>query len=162
MDIFDNGNAHPISAGDRHAPRLDGDAYCSPACGMGCKRAEFDRASELALGIAKRLGGGWKPHVWENTGWHFEVKKGIATITVDDEGFYVGALVFVMSETNRVWIEKKGDDPRAVVEALSAELEERIAGLKRAILSISLDVVEVPFDAGIASQTLDVKERSPC
>lgn len=143
MHIFDNGNAHPVSLGDRSTPKLDGDIYCSPACGCGCKKAAFDQASESAQAIAKLLGQGWEPKVWENCGWHFAVEKGIASVTLDEHGRCAGVFMFEMSETNRVWMQEVGDDPRDVVTALSVQLEERIATLKRAMLSVSIDPLEI-------------------
>lgn len=54
-------------------PRLHGDRYCSPACGAGCTKSAFDRATGAAKKLAERLGKGWKPRVWENLGWHYAV-----------------------------------------------------------------------------------------
>lgn len=140
---FDNGNPHPVSAGDRHTPKLDGDIYCSPACGGRCKKADFDQASERARILVAQLGSGWVAHVWENSGWHFEVKKGIASISLDENGRYAGVFTFTMSETNRVWMQETGDDPRSVISALSAALEQRIALLSRALLTVSFDPLEI-------------------
>ena len=67
----------------RCAPRsLPGGIYCSPRCGGRCTRREFDRATAEAAALAKRMGEGWEPRVWENLGWHYEVHKGAAVIHV--------------------------------------------------------------------------------
>ena len=57
-----------------------GGIYCSPACGGGCTRADYDRAVRASKALAERMGEGWEPQVWENLGWYCAVKKGIASI----------------------------------------------------------------------------------
>lgn len=52
-------------------PRRNGRIYCAPACGHGCTYAAYQRAVKAAQRLADRLGKGWKPHVWENLGWHY-------------------------------------------------------------------------------------------
>lgn len=54
-------------------PVRRGAIYCSPACGGGCTWAAFQEATGNADALAKRIGGGWKPRVWENLGWHYSV-----------------------------------------------------------------------------------------
>ena len=56
-------------------PKRKGEVYCAPACGRGCTHAEYLKAQKLAKKLAKQLGGGFKPVVWENMGWHWEVEK---------------------------------------------------------------------------------------
>lgn len=57
-----------------------GRIYCSPLCGGGCTLAAFNRANKEAGALAKRLGPGWKPEVWENLGWHWGAIKGGAKV----------------------------------------------------------------------------------
>lgn len=142
-DVIDNGNPHAISAGDRWTPKLNGEIYCSPACGGRCKKVDFDQASERSRVLAAQLGGGWEPHVWENMGWHFEVKKGIATVDPAREGGYTATLEFAMSHVATDNISETRGDPRAAVNAVGEELRRRIASLQRALLSVSLDVIEI-------------------
>jgi hypothetical protein len=52
-------------------PRRYGSRYCSPGCGAGCTKAAYDTATKAANALAKSLGDDWKPHVWENLGWHY-------------------------------------------------------------------------------------------
>lgn len=67
---------------DRWTPVAQpGGIYCSPRCGGGCTREAFDAAAAAAEALAKRLGRGWKPHVWENLGWHYEAVKGESTVS---------------------------------------------------------------------------------
>jgi hypothetical protein len=54
-------------------PQLRGEVYCSSACGGGCTKAAHDEAERRATELAKRMGEGWKPRVWENLGWHYAV-----------------------------------------------------------------------------------------
>lgn len=51
-------------------PRRNGNTHCSPACGHGCTIQDYREANKAALDLAKRLGTGWVPDVWENIGWH--------------------------------------------------------------------------------------------
>lgn len=68
---------------DRDKPRRYGDAYCSPGCGFKCSRKAYDRAVKESDALAKRLGHGWTPRVWENFGWNYSVEKGIAIVRPD-------------------------------------------------------------------------------
>lgn len=52
------------------APVARGDRYCSPACGRGCTKAEYDAAVAGGAALARQLGVGWRPQVWEHLGWH--------------------------------------------------------------------------------------------
>jgi hypothetical protein len=50
--------------------------YCAPACGHACTEADHSMAKHNAAALAKQLGKGWRPIVWENLGWHYKAKKG--------------------------------------------------------------------------------------
>lgn len=63
-------------------PRLRGVLYCSPLCGCACTKAEHDQATKAGAALAKVMGAGWEPRIWENGGWHYSVSKGVATIHV--------------------------------------------------------------------------------
>ena len=54
-------------------PMQDGKIYCSSACGRGCTLAEYEAAVKASEELAKHLGEGFEPRVWENLGWHWEV-----------------------------------------------------------------------------------------
>lgn len=52
------------------------------------KKAKYRRATEesctrKAAALCKKLGKGWKPRVWENLGWHWEVQKGNLWVRTD-------------------------------------------------------------------------------
>jgi len=60
-------------------PVRDGEAYCSRACGASCTREAYAAAHEAADRLAARLysgvGSPWTTRVWENLGWHWEVRS---------------------------------------------------------------------------------------
>ncbi|HEY4530112.1 MAG TPA: hypothetical protein VIG97_07265, partial [Luteimonas sp.] len=107
----------------RWKPVLAGEIYCSPGCGMRCKRAAFDAATEQAAALAAKLGPAWKPKVWENLGWHYAVQlgEGLAfhedgCITVNPRGagdFWVSANL-----GGRQFLAEGADPAAAVAEAL--------------------------------------------
>ncbi len=63
-------------------PVLKGEIYCSPACGRGCTRKEWEDTKITASQLARRMGAGWKPRVHENLGWHYEVRSPKGNIRV--------------------------------------------------------------------------------
>lgn len=76
---------------NRWKPRRspNGQIYCSPACGHGCTSREHEAARTAARRLAKRLGDGWAPHVWENLGWHHEAQKRGVTVRPTGGDSYV-------------------------------------------------------------------------
>lgn len=69
---------------------LPGGFYCSPACAGAkgfCTRAAYDRAVNKSNTLARRLGDGWEPEVWENLGWFWRVSKGAFDVR-EDHGEY--------------------------------------------------------------------------
>lgn len=141
--VIDNGNADAVSVGDAWTPRLDGEVFCSPACGSKCKKAEFDRATESASALAGKLGDGWKSRVWENLGWHFEVRKGAATVSADRKGYYKASIRFSFTDDHENLISTSRCDPREAVEALVEQMSRRVAALNRALVSVSLSPLEI-------------------
>lgn len=77
------------SPGERWTPRAQGAVYCSPACGGACRRAAFDRAVGESRELARRMGPGWRPDVWENLGWHYAVHKGKARVVPVTTGGHI-------------------------------------------------------------------------
>ena len=53
-------------------PVRRGNHYCSSACRGGCTHADYLKARAEAKQLATSCPG-FKPHVWENLGWHHEV-----------------------------------------------------------------------------------------
>lgn len=69
----------------RWAPVLKEDGtYCSPGCGRGCTKKEYDRACKdadnLVKLIKKGISGAWRAKVWENLGWHYSVQCGLLSL----------------------------------------------------------------------------------
>jgi hypothetical protein len=141
--VIDNGNAHAPSLGDAWTPRLNGEVFCSPACGYKCKKADFDRASERVTALVSQLGAGWRPEVWENGGWYFEAKKGLATVSPEDNGHFTASIRFMFNDAVENLISATRSDPREAVGALIEQLSRRIATLSRALVSVSLSPVEI-------------------
>lgn len=54
-------------------PIAKGPIYCARFCGFKCTKKAFDTATKKAAALAKRMGPGWVPRVWENAGWHYSV-----------------------------------------------------------------------------------------
>ncbi len=62
-------------------PVLKGAIYCSPWCGFKCTKAAYDDAKRSAGELRDYLGSKrWKPRVWENMGWHYEVTNGFLAV----------------------------------------------------------------------------------
>ena len=38
-------------------------------------------ATDAAEKLAKKMGSGWKPRVWENMGWHYDVSNGVVRLS---------------------------------------------------------------------------------
>lgn len=68
---------------EKWKPVRHGAFYGSPRCcgGTLCTWAAFERATKEADALARRMGDGWEPVVWENLGWHYEVRKGCCTVS---------------------------------------------------------------------------------
>jgi hypothetical protein len=82
---------------DRWTPVARGAIYCAPACGGGCTKAAFQKATREASQVAKRLGEGWAPHLNENLGWYWTVRKGPLQVSASSKPGYFFCLV---SDTN--------------------------------------------------------------
>jgi hypothetical protein len=68
-------------------PVLRGKTYCSPACGCGCKKLDFDQATRDAARLVEGLeGAGWRADVWESVGWHFRAVSGPVQVYGDRLG----------------------------------------------------------------------------
>lgn len=67
-------------------PVARGDRYCSPACGRGCTKAEYDAAVACGAALARQLGAGWRPQVWENLGWHHRAVSPDGRVKVHPSG----------------------------------------------------------------------------
>lgn len=64
-----------------------GEIYCAPACGFECTWSDYQQAKRNAAKLCIRLDTafkvkGWKPHVWENLGWHYSAISSCGRIKV--------------------------------------------------------------------------------
>lgn len=109
-------------------PVLKGKTYCAPWCGRGCTKAEYNRALAGATALARRLGAGWKPRVWENLGWHFEADKGVMSVMVNRYGSSVSHTCYL--NTNPQFIAKDKSPKKAVALAI-ALLDAHIVSMAR-------------------------------
>lgn len=125
-------------------PVRNGDAYCSPACGGGpvlCSFKRFVHASEVATEVARDLGNGWKPQVFENLGWHARVVSPCGRINVslptrlNDTG-YTAFLGPKSTQPGGKWAESGSTPGEAIENVLNAAradirlIEETIQGLE--------------------------------
>ncbi len=104
-----------------------GGRYCAPACGRGCTTKERDIAVASAALLARTLGPGWEPEVWENLGWHYEVRSPCGRLSVHPSG--TGFIAF-LGESGGIggrWAER-GDTPQ---EAIDATVAAAVADYKR-------------------------------
>lgn len=69
---------------EKWTPVRRGEIYCSPACGGNCTQAAFELANIQAERLCEQLNnmaGGfkdWQPYVWENLGWHYQVRRDVS------------------------------------------------------------------------------------
>ena len=62
-------------------PKRRGKIYCAPACGRECTFSEYTQAVNSAKALVRKMKTkGWKPHVWENLGWHYKIVRGRVSI----------------------------------------------------------------------------------
>jgi hypothetical protein len=70
-------------------PVLRGETYCSPACGSGCTKSNYDHAVKKGGELKKRLmGRNWKIHIVENMCWFFYATSGPLQVYETDGKFY--------------------------------------------------------------------------
>lgn len=74
----------------RWTPIHNGDKYCSPGCGAGCTKTEYDLAVTNALKLATELGEGWQPSVWENGKWYYRAERSLGAKDMMVEVFPTG------------------------------------------------------------------------
>lgn len=123
-----------IDALYRKVPVLRGKVYCSPWCGGGCTKAAHDECVRKAKALAKRMGKGWKPRVWENLGWHWNVFKGSSKT-------HAGILEITpphcKGDTYTAWIQSspqfiiRHKDPKIALKDAVKFFDEHIENLQR-------------------------------
>lgn len=141
--VIDNGNESPLASPDRWTPVLCGEIFCSPACGFNCTKHDFDLAASKAAALVSQLANGWQPRVWENCGWHFEAVKRGATVSIDDESQYEATVRFRMQDRHESCVSESRACPVQAVEAVIKNINDRVAVLTRALLSLEPDPIEL-------------------
>lgn len=103
-------------------PIRNGEIYCSPWCGGGCKYSDYEKATKDANMVANELGDGWVPHVWENLGWKYKVVNGECNIHLNKTGKCWGDIML-----NGIQIWADGYTPRGVLENLKIKVDDYVA-----------------------------------
>jgi hypothetical protein len=102
-------------------PRLIGDTYCSPACGMGCKKSAYDEAQRKALDLHNKMTGkAWSIRVWENLGWHYELvresKSSAFRCSIMEVDNRDGTMRYIVYFNSNPQVITKGDDPNVALD----------------------------------------------
>ena len=101
-------------------PTGEEEMYCAPACGRGCTTKEHDIAVAKAEVLARVLGLGWIPQVWENLGWHYEVRSPCGRLSVHPGSG--SSFIAFLGEPGGIggqWAEH-GDTPQKAIDATVA------------------------------------------
>jgi len=110
-----------------------GPIFCSPACGGRCTWAAHLAATAAADKLAREMGPGWTPHVWENLGWHYSVLSPCRRLKIHPGGGTFTAFLGSAASSGGVFAET-ARTPRAAIAAVraraAAQLAESIAMLE--------------------------------
>lgn len=129
-----------VDPNPRWVPVLNGDIYCSPACGGKCKKSAYDQAVVDSNEMASLLGAGWKPIVFENLGWYWKIEKGDLELRPAlPEGCFSATLQFQL-ESN-YYFSAKDADPRKAIQNVRSQLLDIIQKLERQHASSGLDPI---------------------
>lgn len=107
-----------------------GRVYCSTACGKGCTFAEYQRAKQHGRALAKRLGKGWKPRIWENLGWHYTAKRGPIEVYPRIKSYWANLILVGKQFTGEA-----REPELAVIRAID-KAKEVVAALTNALASL--------------------------
>ncbi len=104
---------------------------CAKWCGSGCTEEAYQKATRDAEVLAKQLGDGWKPRVWENMGWHFEAVSSCGRLEVHgpdtrNGGRFYTAYLGEADEPGGRWAEH-GKTAKAAVKATVREGKRELA-----------------------------------
>ena len=101
-------------------PKLNGEQYCSPACGAGCTIQEHDRAVRDAHRLARRLGDKWTMRVWENLGWHYTAVSPCGQLEI----YHFGKNRFWADFHGPRQVEATGPTPHAALRKVLSKVQE--------------------------------------
>ena len=99
--------------------RVGRGTYCGTLCGRGCTRAEYESAVAGAQALLRSLPDGWEGHVWENLGWFYAAKRGVAALHPAHHPRKGRRFVVFLNTSPQVL--QYGDDPRDLVQEALAE-----------------------------------------
>jgi hypothetical protein len=115
--------------------------YCSPRCGLGCTRADYNKAHKDADALALRLGHGWTTNVWENLGWHFRVVSPCGRIEIGynkgrgrGAGSYSAGFGAPDGHGRNWW--KEGKTPEAAIKNVARVAVAELHGIGAVILDM--------------------------
>jgi len=126
-------------------PYGDG-TYCSQRhCGLGCTRAQYDNVQDAAAALARRLGPGWSPVLWENLGWHYKVvsASGHLTVSVYERVGRRAVYRATFSEAEDVptqWWSKSCSTPEAAVADMQARVTKHLEEMMRWVAATAEDL----------------------
>lgn len=112
---------------------------CARWCGRGCTEAEYRAARQTAARLARQLGRGWRPEVWENLGWHARAVSADGRLKVHlsragGRRSYAASLGPRESPGGR-WAESARTAPAAVARVVAAA-ERELADLHAALRGV--------------------------
>ncbi|MDD2892552.1 MAG: hypothetical protein PHF20_01365 [Halothiobacillaceae bacterium] len=140
-----NPNDLPSSEGNEWVPVRDGNVFCAPACGAGCKYSDYQHAVNAAQAMINMLGHGWKPDIWENMGWHYRVFKGKVEVSFDEHiGFTASIRIDCIFDAHSGVISECDIDARQAVEKVVARLDRIIAKLSMTKATATLEPLALP------------------
>jgi hypothetical protein len=107
--------------------------FCAPACGFQCTHKAFMRATARADRLARTLGHGWSPVVWENCGWHAKVVSAHAEVGIHTNGHDISGDNHVTRYYARIDDLWSSNGPTALKALASAreEFETRLVAMLR-------------------------------
>jgi len=113
-----------------------GSIYCAPWCGANCTWAAFQEATKRGEALAKLLGDGWKPRVWENMGWFYEVTNGILEVKTNRRR---GKTTYsAWCQSNPQVIGDYYSTPQAAIRSLGAKMGEQLDAQLTAFRALEL------------------------
>lgn len=131
-----------------------GDLYCSPACGGRCTWAAYQKAKKDANALARKLGKGWVPKVWENLGWWYKAQTEDGLMKVHpstNHGTVCGyTAYFGEGESGGTWASQEKTPEKALEDVLArAEKSARyILQLLKSYRTVTLSKDEIRLKRG--------------
>lgn len=115
--------------------RRKGNIYCAPACGGNCTWAAYQQAKRDSLELVRELGTGWTAHVWENLGWHWEVRdaSNCLNVVVGRTGRFTAYLGEGGGGSR--WFDH-GKSPQAAIRGVIRQAKRELEGIKKLVVFV--------------------------